>query len=444
MRGKRLNTIDIGIMRIDITASCRSRVLRSRSARPAASCWYSAASTPLLFCASMAWVMTSSPTRLISWSTFSTDTRSVRRLERGGRRLVGLGARRGRRGGRGGRRRGRQRRAAACAAVARGAGRARGVVEEAVARVGWSALRRPAARRARRRGSRSPGPAAAGAPASRGTWKVNRSSRSLSLLVVVTLKRRMPSAGLAAVQRLDRAQAGDLLEQLDQVVGLAGSSSGPDAQLEHARAVGGRLAAGAPAGAAAGAGAASRAPARCRRAAPSWCRRRPARGCGTAARWCRARRRRCPGGGPAARAARRRTASSTSTIGGVGCSSWRRSLSSSVSIWCVSSATSVKPKVAAPPLTECAQRKIALSSSSSAAVDVELEQLLLHAVEVLAGFLEEDLVELAQVDAGDRCWRCRWSSRPSVVLLRISSVRVARFSGSPCRSPRSAWPGRRA
>ncbi len=57
--------------------------------------------------------------------------------------------------------------------------------------------------------------------------------------------------------------------------------------------------------------------------------------------------------------------SSTSTIGGVTFSSWRRSLSSSVSIWCVSSATSVKPKVAAPPLTECAQRKIALSSSSS-------------------------------------------------------------------------------
>ena len=77
MRGKRLKTIDIGIIRIDITASCRSRVLRSRSARPAASCWYSAVSTCLLFCASMACVMTSSPTRLISWSTFSTDTRSV-------------------------------------------------------------------------------------------------------------------------------------------------------------------------------------------------------------------------------------------------------------------------------------------------------------------------------------------------------------------------------
>ncbi|EWS54070.1 hypothetical protein X551_03114 [Methylibium sp. T29] len=31
---------------------------------------------------------------------------------------------------------------------------------------------------------------------------------------------------------------------------------------------------------------------------------------------------------------------------------------------------------------------------------VDREQLLLHAIEVLAGFLEEDLVELAQVDAG--------------------------------------------
>ncbi len=32
--------------------------------------------------------------------------------------------------------------------------------------------------------------------------------------------------------------------------------------------------------------------------------------------------------------------------------------------------------------------------------DVDLEQLLLHAIEVLAGFLEEDLVELREVDAG--------------------------------------------
>ena len=32
--------------------------------------------------------------------------------------------------------------------------------------------------------------------------------------------------------------------------------------------------------------------------------------------------------------------------------------------------------------------------------DVELEQLLLHQLKVLAGLLEEDLIELAQVDAG--------------------------------------------
>ena len=82
MRGKRLNTSDIGIIRIDITASCRSRVLRSRSARPEASCWYRPASTALPVCASIACVITSSPTRLISWSTFSTETRSV--LDSGG------------------------------------------------------------------------------------------------------------------------------------------------------------------------------------------------------------------------------------------------------------------------------------------------------------------------------------------------------------------------
>ena len=37
--GNRLKTIDIGIMRIDITDSCKSRVFRSRSVRPASSCW---------------------------------------------------------------------------------------------------------------------------------------------------------------------------------------------------------------------------------------------------------------------------------------------------------------------------------------------------------------------------------------------------------------------
>jgi hypothetical protein len=33
-------------------------------------------------------------------------------------------------------------------------------------------------------------------------------------------------------------------------------------------------------------------------------------------------------------------------------------------------------------------------------IDVELQQLLLHQLQVLTGFFEEDLVELAQVDAG--------------------------------------------
>ncbi len=39
MRGKRLNTVDIGIIWIYMTASCRSRVLRSRSVNPATGCW---------------------------------------------------------------------------------------------------------------------------------------------------------------------------------------------------------------------------------------------------------------------------------------------------------------------------------------------------------------------------------------------------------------------
>ena len=41
-------------------------------------------------------------------------------------------------------------------------------------------------------------------------------------------------------------------------------------------------------------------------------------------------------------------------------------------------------------------------------LDVDFEQLLLHAVEVFAGFLEEDLVELGQVQAGvgARASRC--------------------------------------
>jgi hypothetical protein len=47
-------------------------------------------------------------------------------------------------------------------------------------------------------------------------------------------------------------------------------------------------------------------------------------------------------------------------------SSCRRTRSSSVSSSWVSSVTSEKPNVAAPPLIECATRKIAFSSSSLA------------------------------------------------------------------------------
>jgi hypothetical protein len=59
--------------------------------------------------------------------------------------------------------------------------------------------------------------------------------------------------------------------------------------------------------------------------------------------------------------------SSVSIIAVVGGCSWRRRRSSSVSIACVRAATSAKPKVAAPPLTECAQRKMACSVSSAGA-----------------------------------------------------------------------------
>ena len=109
-----------------------------------------------LVCASIACVMTSSPTRLISWSTFSTETRKRRASAapaagalagglawRGGSALpTAAGARR-----------------AARRSSARRAGR---VVEEAEARVGTARL---AARRAHRRGSRSPGPSGTASPA---------------------------------------------------------------------------------------------------------------------------------------------------------------------------------------------------------------------------------------------------------------------------------------
>ncbi|MNB86649.1 hypothetical protein D3C75_336020 [compost metagenome] len=74
-RGKRLKTYSIGIIRIDMTDSCRSRALRcSWLMLVISSPWFTGSSS-LERWASIDWVITSSPTRLISWSTFSTATR---------------------------------------------------------------------------------------------------------------------------------------------------------------------------------------------------------------------------------------------------------------------------------------------------------------------------------------------------------------------------------
>ena len=75
MRGKREKTKSIGIMRIDITASCKSRVLRVRWLTLSSSFSCSIGSSALARCSIIACVITSSPTRLISWSTFSIETR---------------------------------------------------------------------------------------------------------------------------------------------------------------------------------------------------------------------------------------------------------------------------------------------------------------------------------------------------------------------------------
>ncbi|MCY1402303.1 hypothetical protein D9M71_174410 [compost metagenome] len=74
-RGKRLKMKPTGSMRIDITDSCRSRVLCSSWARACCrrSCRAGSSSAPSW--PSMAWVITSSPTRLIRLSIFSTPTR---------------------------------------------------------------------------------------------------------------------------------------------------------------------------------------------------------------------------------------------------------------------------------------------------------------------------------------------------------------------------------
>src|SRR5690606_14262985 len=68
-------------MRIDMTASCRSRALRSSCSMPFNRRSCRTGSNVEAVCTSMACVMTSSPTRLMIWSTFSTPTRIVLLVE---------------------------------------------------------------------------------------------------------------------------------------------------------------------------------------------------------------------------------------------------------------------------------------------------------------------------------------------------------------------------
>ena len=81
-------------------------------------------------------------------------------------------------------------------------------------------------------------------------------------------------------------------------------------------------------------------------------------------------------------------------------------------------------------------------------LDVEREQHLLHRLQVLAGFLEENLEELTQVEIGGL--RIAAGLGHGVLSpagcsrgVRAGSGIGRRFSGSPCRSPRSAWRGQR-
>ena len=75
MRGKRLKANSTGSMRTPSTDSCRSRVLRSSCTRPANSGSLATGSRCSQRWRSMAWVITSSPTRLIRASTLATATR---------------------------------------------------------------------------------------------------------------------------------------------------------------------------------------------------------------------------------------------------------------------------------------------------------------------------------------------------------------------------------
>ena len=87
--------------------------------------------------------------------------------------------------------------------------------------------------------------------------------------------------------------------------------------------------------------------------------------------------------------------SETSTVTGI---VPLRSSSSSVSRLWVKEAISVNPKVALPPLIECATRKMVLMSSGSGEPTIELQQRRLHGIQRLEALLEECVVKLCQVD----------------------------------------------
>ena len=203
------------------------------------------------------------------------------------------------------------------------------------------------------------------ATCSRATWKVNRSSSSDSGVDVVTLKRRTPSRAASSGSASMVPRSAISLNRSTRLSACEGLSSGPTRNSTvRWPSVGAASVAAGAAGAATAAGCTGAGLGAATAATGAW----P----DTIARmltsssevsmasapepWWR----------PSMALSASPDCSSTSTIGAVGVSSWRRSLSSSVSIWWVSSATSLKPNVAAPPLMEWAQRKMALSSSSSA------------------------------------------------------------------------------
>ena len=106
--------------------------------------------------------------------------------------------------------------------------------------------------------------------------------------------------------------------------------------------------------------------------------------------------------------------------------SWRwRARSRMFSSRCVVSVNAAKPKVAAPPLIECAARKIALRSSLSGAATSRFDEQLLHLRQQLVGFLEEGLVEGSDVHVRlvsfcveGHSWRVLRGRRPARMVLR--------------------------